>query len=169
MTDASLARTRDDGTGKSLLALGAFVAAALAAGLIGRMLQGDGTGSWYESLDKPFYNPPSWVFGPVWTVLYVLIGVAAWFDWRRRERDRAQVALVLFGVQLVLNAAWTGIFFGLQEPGWALAEILVLLATIIGWIVVTWKPSRTAALLLLPYAAWVAYATAINAGIVYLD
>ncbi len=154
---------------RSLLALLGFIAASLAAGVVGMLLQGDALDAWYPSIDTPPYTPPSWVFGPVWTTLYVLIGVAAWLDWRQRDSDRARAGLALFGVQLVLNAAWTGIFFGLRQPGWALVEILVLIATIVAWIAVTWKPARGASLLLLPYAAWVGFATAITAGVVVLN
>lgn len=156
-------------TGTDLLALAAFVAGSLLAGGIGAVLQSDALQTWYPSLDKPSFTPPSWLFAPVWTTLYVLIGIAAWLDWRARDDRRARISLALFGAQLVLNAGWTGIFFGLQQPGWALVEILVLLGVIVAWIVTTWKPARLAALLLLPYAAWVSFATALTAGIVLLN
>src|SRR5688572_7974466 len=102
----------------------AFIAGTQLAGLIG--VPFTTTGSWYDGLEKAPFNPPSAVFGPVWTLLYVLVGLAGWLLWRSgRSRDRT-AALVLWGVQLLLNAAWTPIFFGAERPGWGLAEILLL-------------------------------------------
>lgn len=139
----------------SLLVFVALVAAAAAVG--GRFLPG----AWYASLAKPSWTPPNWLFGPVWTLLYLGIAVAGWMIWRRNG-SRAGPSLALWGAQLVLNAAWSWLFFGQQRPGIALAEILVLLACIVAFVVVTWADSKTAALLFVPYALWVAFATALN-------
>lgn len=120
------------------------------------------TGGWYAGLAKPAWNPPGWVFGPVWTVLYGLMAVAAWRVWRRGGWAEQKIALGLFVAQWALNALWTPLFFGLHRPGWALAEILVLLATILATMRAFWRVDRPAGLLLLPYAAWVSFATVLN-------
>jgi len=161
--------TVTDRPAASGLAFAGFVAVALAAGFVGTLLMGDAMDAWYPALDKPPFNPPSGVFAPVWTTLYVMIGVAAWLGWRQSARDIGRRSIVLFGAQLVLNAAWTGIFFGLRSPEWALAEIVVLLATVVAWIVASWRTERVAAYLLLPYAGWVTFATVLTASIAWLN
>jgi benzodiazapine receptor len=119
-------------------------------------------GAWYQSLAKPSWTPPPWLFGPVWTVLYIMIGIAGWMLWTGRAGPRGRLALALFAVQLALNFAWTPVFFGLRAPGPAFALILTLLACIIATILTSWRHERMAALLLLPYAAWVSFASALN-------
>lgn len=118
-------------------------------------------GDWYVTLKKPSWNPPNWVFGPVWTTLYIGMAIAAWLIWRARGRDR-WLPLFLFGVQLVLNAAWSPLFFGLRNPGMALADVILLWSAIVATIVAFWRVSASAAALLLPYLAWVSFATALN-------
>ncbi|MEU4427782.1 TspO/MBR family protein [Actinoplanes sp. NPDC024001] len=143
------------------LALAGFVVAVALAALIGG-LGVAGTASEYQSLDRPSWAPPSSVFGPVWTVLYAMIAVSGWLVWRRTGWSSA---LNWYAVQLVLNAAWTPIFFGAGQYGLALLDIVVLWA-LIG--VTVWKfraVSKPAAALLLPYWAWVTFATALNAAI----
>lgn len=120
----------------------------------------------YRSLELPPYAPPSWVFGPVWTVLYVTIAVAGWLAWRAGAGPRE---LSVWGVQLLLNLAWTPLFFAAGEYRWALVEIVALLASVVATVVVLGRVRRAAGLLLLPYLAWVAFATALNAGIVALN
>jgi len=119
-------------------------------------------GEWYASLKKPAWNPPGWVFGPVWTALYAMMAVAAWLVWRRGGFSTHRKPLVIFLVQLVLNAGWTPLFFGLHSPGLAFAEIVLLWLAIAATIVVFRPVSRTAMLLLVPYLAWVSFATALN-------
>jgi translocator protein len=119
-------------------------------------------GEWYAGLNKPSWNPPSWVFGPVWTTLYTCMAVAAWLVWRQGGWKKQRLALTAYVIQLVLNAAWTPIFFGLQQPGWALVEILFLLAAILITVRFFAQATRCAAGLLLPYAAWVAFASFLN-------
>ena len=126
-------------------------------------------GTWHAALAKPAWNPPNAVFGPVWTVLYVLIAIAGWRVWIDRAMPYARTALPLWGVQLVLNAAWSWIFFGLHRTGWALVDIVLLLCAIVAFIGVTWRARRGTALLFLPYFAWVAFATALNAAIWWLN
>jgi benzodiazapine receptor len=124
-------------------------------------------GDWYASLVKPGWTPPPWVFGPAWTILYAMMAVAAWRLWRRRDAlpRASRRALALFAVQLALNLAWTPVFFGMQRPDLALAVILLLWVAIAATIVAAWKACKTAAALLVPYLAWVTFATALNAAI----
>lgn len=122
-------------------------------------------GEWYASLAKPSWNPPNWIFGPVWTVLYAMIGVAGWRLWTRRAAPDGMRALQAFALQLALNFAWTPAFFGLQQPGLALAVIVALVGAIAATIACSWRVDRAAAMLLMPYMAWVSFATALNAAI----
>lgn len=123
-------------------------------------------GDWYQSLAKPSFNPPNWLFAPVWSVLYVVIAVVGARTWLSLRRS---MAMRLWYAQLVLNFAWSPIFFGLQDPTSALIVILGLLVTVGGFIIASWRQDRTAALLFLPYLAWVAFATALNGAIVALN
>ena len=123
-------------------------------------------GDWYQSLAKPWFNPPNWLFAPVWSLLYVVIafvGARTWLSLRN------SMAMRLWVAQLVLNFAWSPIFFGLQDPTSALIVILGLLVAVGGFILASWRQDRTAALLFLPYLAWVAFATALNGAIVALN
>ncbi len=119
-------------------------------------------GEWYAALRKPSWHPPSWIFGPVWTTLYLMMATAAWLVWRRGGWAGQRRALTLYLVQLALNAAWTPLFFGLKMPGFAFAEIVLLLAAIVATAFVFWRVSLAAALLFVPYIAWVAFASFLN-------
>lgn len=121
---------------------------------------------WYAALQKPSFNPPNWIFGPVWTLLYVLIAVAGWRTWKR---SRKGTSMFVWWVQLALNFAWSPTFFGLQQIGAALVIILALLASIIAFVAVSWRGDRAAAWLFIPYLAWVAFATLLNASIYALN
>ena len=121
---------------------------------------------WYRQLEKPAFTPPGWVFGPVWTALYVVIAIAGWRVWRR---DRAGTAMKLWCGQLALNFLWSPIFFSAHLVGVALVVVLLLLTTTLGFIVSTWRQARLAALLFLPYAVWVAFASLLNASIFILN
>lgn len=143
---------------KRWLGLVLWVMLSLSAGAFGSRFE---PGAWYAALEKPPWNPPSSVFGPVWTVLYVLMGVAAWLVWERHG-DAARGALTLFVVQLLFNAAWSWLFFGLQSPGLALMDIIVLWVLIAATALVFWRARAIAGMLLLPYLAWVTFATALN-------
>jgi benzodiazapine receptor len=121
-------------------------------------------GTWYASLDKPPWTPPNWIFAPVWTLLYAGIAVGGWLLWRRSGR-RFTPALGLWAAQLLANGAWSWLFFGLHRPGAALADILVLLALIAVFIVLTVRSSPVSAALFVPYALWVAFAAALNAAV----
>jgi len=119
-------------------------------------------GAWYAGLRKPAWNPPNWLFAPVWTLLYAMMAVAAWLVWRDAGLSRE---ITLFVVQLLLNAAWTWLFFGLKRPGLAFVEIVALWLAILGTLVVLWSVRPLAALLLAPYLAWVTFAAALNAAL----
>lgn len=136
-----------------------WVLAALAAGWIGSNFM---PGEWYASLAKPSWNPPSSVFAPVWTTLYVLMGIAAWLVWREDGFSGARFALSLFIVQLVLNSLWSYLFFGLQRPAFAFVEIIVLWCAILATLVSFWRIRPGAGALLIPYLCWVSFASALN-------
>jgi translocator protein len=130
----------------------------LLAGAFGSQFQ---PGAWYAALEKPSWNPPSWVFGPVWTVLYIMMGVAAWLVWDR-YRSAARAALAVFVVQVVFNGLWSYLFFGLQSPALAFAGIVILWSLIVTTLVLFWRARTVAGVLLLPYLAWVSFAAVLN-------
>jgi benzodiazapine receptor len=140
-------------------------------GIIGSLfMTADTLGNWYANLNKPPFNPPNWIFGPVWTTLYIMMGVAAYMVWRKGLDDKVvRIALVCFIVQLFLNGIWTPLFFGLHSPLLGLIDIVLLLNAIIVTIFVFSKISRPAALLLIPYLIWVSFATVLNASIYLLN
>lgn len=123
-------------------------------------------GEWYAALAKPPFNPPNWVFGPVWTVLYVLIAIAGWRTWHRKRQG---TSMAIWWAQLALNFAWPLTFFGMQQIGLALVVMIVLLACILTFTVATRRVDRTSSTLFIPYAAWVAFATLLNASIFWLN
>ncbi len=123
-------------------------------------------GEWYAHLNKPTFNPPNWVFGPVWSVIYVLIAIAGWRTW---ENERSSRAMWLWAVQMLLNFCWSPIFFSAHRIGTALAIIVALLVAIAAFIASQWRADRVAAALFLPYAAWVAFAALLNASIWLLN
>ncbi len=146
-------------TARNLLGLAGWLVASFAAGWIGsRYLPGE----WYAGLAKPSWTPPSAVFAPVWLSLYALMGVAAWLVWRRAGFAGAGPALGLFLGQLVLNALWSYLFFGLHRPGTAFLEIVVLWLLILAVAVLFGRESRAAGVMLVPYLAWVGFAAALN-------
>lgn len=156
--------------GRDWLVLAGFIAVCLGIGALGGFATASSTRDWYPTLAKPSFNPPSWLFGPVWTALYVMIGVSGFLTWRATPRDpRWRRAMIAFAVQLALNAAWSPAFFGLRSPLAGLLVIVPLLAMIVVTIAWQWRVSRPAAALMLPYLAWVAFATLLNASIVALN
>lgn len=136
-----------------------WVVVSMAAGWVGSRFM---PGAWYAELAKPSWNPPSWVFAPVWTVLYVLMGVAAWLVWKKVGFAGAPVVLGLFIFQLVLNALWSYLFFGAHRPDLAFFEIIVLWLAILATTIGFWRVSVPAGVLLVPYLCWVAFASALN-------
>jgi translocator protein len=159
------------GSGRSVVALAVFFAACFLAAGIGGLFTGPqvAPGEWYDTLAKPFFTPPSWLFGPVWTALYAAMAVAGWLVWRERGRMNVRPALVLFGAQLILNLLWSVVFFGMESPGWGLVEILILWGAIFLTIISFMRVSRMAGWLLVPYLMWVTFATFLNAGIWLLN
>lgn len=144
--------------------LGALIAVliTLCAGLIGNLLGMDAIATWYAGLDKPAWNPPNWIFGPVWTVLYVLMGIAAYLVWEKKDSPYRTQALIIYGVQLFLNALWSILFFTLKLPSVAFGEIVLMWLAIIVTIVFFWKVKPLATGLLFPYIAWVTFASVLN-------
>lgn len=142
-------------------ALAGWVALSFMPAAIGAPFPAPG---WYRQLRKPSWSPPPWVFGPVWTLLYTLMGIAAWLVASGGRAGRGP-ALAAFGLQLALNAAWTPIFFGLRRPALALAEIAFTLAAVTATVVLFLRQRTPAGLLLLPYLAWTAFAAVLNAAI----
>jgi len=145
---------------RQIVALIIFLAVTFLAVVIDVPLTKGSIPGWYATLKKPSWNPPSWVFGPVWTVLYISMAVAAWLVWR--QGGLWQWALALYAIQLVLNAAWTPLFFGLHRPGAAFVEIVALLIAIIATTLAFWPRSTAAGVLMLPYIAWVSFASVLN-------
>jgi tryptophan-rich sensory protein len=119
-------------------------------------------GTWYSTLVKPSWNPPAWIFGPVWSALYFCMAVAAWLVWRQGGFSGAKVPLTQFVVQLALNVLWSCIFFGLEKPGLAFGEVLLLWLTIVTTMVLFWLRSMIAGILFVPYLAWVSFASFLN-------
>lgn len=152
---------------KSLLALAGFGAAVAAAGWFGAQHspKDPNTRRWYEQLDKPSYDPPDYVFPIVWTGLYTLIAISGWRVWQAERSHQRSKALALWAGQLLSNAEWTEFFFGMHRPKLAMADVLALEAMIVRYMSVARKVDRTAALCFIPYAAWVGFATVLNADI----
>ncbi len=141
-----------------------WIAICFAASGVGVLAVNQTLDSWYVMLRKPPWNPPNGLFGPVWTSLYTMMAVSAWLTWRHRANDPAAVRFAVgwFGMQLVLNALWSWVFFAWQQPGWAFVEILFLWMAIVATICSEWRISRIAALLMVPYLAWVTFAATLN-------
>ena len=129
-----------------------------------------GVGGWYQTLVKPSFNPPNWIFAPVWTMLYIMMGIALFLIWKKEvSADKKRWAILCFVVQLALNFLWTFVFFYLEQPGWALVEILVLWVMILATILAFKKLSTPAAWLLVPYLLWVSFATLLTYSIWQLN
>lgn len=132
---------------------------------LGGAVTASSVGIWYQTLDKPSFNPPDWVFAPVWFALFAMMAISAWRVWRRAGRQGARAPLVLFVVQLALNLGWSTLFFGLRNVGAALVEVTVLLAAVVATTVLFWRIDRWAGALFVPYIAWTAFAVVLNAAI----
>ena len=147
------------------------VATCLAIGYFSGMVTRDSITTWYPTLVKPSFNPPNWVFAPVWTILYIMMGVAGGMVWNRLEKDPENVkkAFTFFIIQLALNAAWSVIFFYFHNPFLALIEVILFWLLIFETRIQFKKIDKTAGLLLIPYLAWVSFATVLNASIWWLN
>jgi benzodiazapine receptor len=148
--------------GHSLLMLMLFIAVCMAVAGAGSIFTAGSVRQWYPALQKPSWTPPSWLFGPVWTILYLMMAIAAWLIWQRRGSHPVAGSLGLFAFQLALNAAWSPLFFGLKNPLAGLWDIVPLWIAILATLVSFWKISPAAGLLLVPYWLWVSFATALN-------
>ncbi|MBE35989.1 MAG: sensory protein TspO [Opitutaceae bacterium] len=154
---------------KSAHVLVGFLLASFSAAAIGAYATGESVRTWYPLLNKPTWNPPSWLFGPVWTVLYIMMSVAAWRIWKLRDQPGVKFVLGLFFGQLVLNALWSILFFGLHSPGWALIEISILWSSLALLQRALWRLDRLAGWLWAPYLTWVSFATFLNGTIWWLN
>jgi tryptophan-rich sensory protein len=154
---------------KNIIRLIISVAIPLIVGGISGYATSSNISSWYAYLNKPSFNPPNYLFGPVWTVLYLLMGVSLYLVWTSPEGKQKTTALLVFTFQLLLNFAWSFIFFYFHETGLALVEIIVLWMSILLMIVLFFRINRTAAYLQIPYFLWVSFATVLNASIWHLN
>ena len=158
---------RPRGEARQGLALAGFLAASLVVAALGGLATADGVDGWYAAADKPAWTPPNAVFGPVWTVLYVVMAVAAWLVWREGGWARQHRPLGLYGVQLALNLAWTPVFFAAERLTAALVVIVALDVVLAATVVAFWRVRRAAGALLLPYLGWCVFATSLNAGFLW--
>jgi tryptophan-rich sensory protein len=157
--------------------LAVFIAINVAISALGGWATAASVGTWYQALAKPAFNPPDWIFAPVWSALYLMIAIAGWRAWRRGAGEarsgegpggaprEVRLALVAYAVQLALNLSWSFVFFGARLIGPALAVIAALLAAILANAYLFWRIDRVAGALLLPYAAWVSFAALLNAAL----
>jgi translocator protein len=142
---------------------------AQAAGIIGSFFTASSVQTWFTTLTKPDWNPPSWVFGPVWITLYTLMGISAYLVWQKKDMPSAKFALYVYGIHLAFNALWSILFFGLQNPGLAFVEIIFLLVLIVITTILFWKINPWAGVLMIPYIVWVSFATFLNYSIWQLN
>ena len=161
--------TSHPGTGRQVLVLAGLLAASFVVAFVGGLASTTGVDGWYSAADKPPWTPPNWLFGPVWTVLYTAMAVAAWLVWRRWGWHGARAALILYGAQLALNAIWTPLFFGAEQLWLGLAVITALDVVLAATVVAFFRKSKPAGWLLVPYLAWCLYATSLNAGVAALN
>jgi tryptophan-rich sensory protein len=142
---------------------------SFAAGAVGSLATIPNIPGWYAGLDKPWFNPPNWVFGPVWTTLYVLMAIALYLVWTAKVKTDKTRVYWLFGIQLLLNASWSIVFFGLHAPWLAVFVIVALLVTLIATAYEFSKSSQWAGVLLFPYIAWVLFAALLNIAVAFLN
>jgi benzodiazapine receptor len=142
----------------------------LAAGFIGSLFTTTGPGSWYSNIQKPSFNPPGWIFGPVWTLLYILMGISLYLIWQKGIADpHIKIALLIFAVQLVLNILWSILFFGMRSPMLGLIGITLLWVFILLTIINFYPVSKPASFILIPYILWVSFAAVLNFAIFRLN
>jgi len=155
---------------RDILKLVVSIVACLCAGAIGSVFTRSAIPTWYATLEKPPFTPPNWLFAPAWTLLYILMGVAAFLVWRKGLKNRGvRIALIVFLIQLVLNALWSVVFFGLESPLYGLIVISILWIAILVTIIKFFRISRVASVLMWPYLLWVTFAAGLNASIWLLN
>jgi benzodiazapine receptor len=150
---------------RAYTALALFILINVAISALGGWVTASRVTTWYLTLAKPPFNPPNWIFAPVWSALYLMIAIAGWRAWRRSTGPQRQLALTAYALQLALNLSWSFVFFGARLIGPALAVIAALLAAILANAFLFWRIDRMAGALLMPYAAWVSFATLLNAAL----
>lgn len=140
-----------------------FILISQTAGIIGSIFTSSSIADWYVNVNKPSFNPPNWIFGPVWITLYTLMGIASYLIWKARKKNlQTKTALIIYAVHLVLNVLWSIIFFGLRNPGMAFVEIIILLIMILATMYWFFKINKTAFYLFVPYLLWVSFASVLN-------
>jgi tryptophan-rich sensory protein len=155
---------------RDILKLVVSIVTCLGAGAIGSIFTRSAIPTWYATLEKPSFNPPNWLFAPVWTFLYILMGVAAFLVWRKGlENRQVRIALIVFLIQLVLNALWSVVFFGLESPLYGLIVISILWIAILVTVIKFFRISRVASVLMWPYLLWVTFAAVLNSSIWLLN
>jgi len=153
-----------------ILGLAACILICLAAGFIGSLFTTSAIGSWYVYLNKPVFNPPAWIFAPVWTLLYILMGIALFLVYRQIGKNKlAVLGLIIFIIHLLFNASWSIIFFGLKMIPLAFANIIILWLLIVYLIIIFWLIDKRASILLWPYLAWVSFASVLNFSVMILN
>jgi translocator protein len=146
----------------AILSFSAFLSSCFLVALIGTLITETGANSWYAGLQKPTFQPPNWIFGPVWTVLYIMIAISGWLVYAQEKSSIRKFVLQVYAAQLLLNLLWTFLFFGLQSPLLALFDAVILVCTIFYYIVISRNLARWAALLFVPYGIWVSFAALLN-------
>lgn len=155
---------------KNIAALIISISLPFLAGLIGSIATYPSIPTWYAGLNKPFFNPPNWIFGPVWTMLYIFMGIAAFFVWQKRKENKDVIfALAIFALQLALNSSWSIVFFGMHQIFWAYLIIIALWAAILFCWGEFYLISKPAGWLFVPYVLWVSFATVLNGSIWMLN
>jgi len=147
---------------KSILPLLVFILITLFAGFIGSFFTTPSIASWYAFINKPSFSPPNWLFAPVWSLLYILMGIAAFLIWQKRDNLKTKPALMFYGIQLILNTLWSIIFFGMHNPGLAFLEIIILWSFILITLIKFYKINKTSGILFIPYLIWVSFASILN-------
>jgi benzodiazapine receptor len=148
------------------LSLLAFIGICFAAAMSGALFP---PGPWYKALVKPWWCPPNFVFPLVWTILFAMMAVSGWLIWHRAPAESLVLAMTIYGVQLVLNALWSALFFGMRRMRWALVDVAFLWLSIVAMIVIFWPLGRLAALLMVPYLVWVTIASGLNFAMIRLN
>jgi benzodiazapine receptor len=142
----------------------------LVAGFLGSIFTMPSIPTWYAAINKPAWNPPNWIFGPVWTILFILMGIALWLIWEKGlDKIQVRTAVNIFSAQLVLNIVWSLLFFGLHSPLWAFIEIIALWLMILWTIIAFYRLDKTAGLILIPYILWVSFASFLNFTVMRLN
>lgn len=145
------------------------IAIPLLVGFLGSIFTSSSVDSWYKTINKPVFTPPSWLFGPAWTILFILIGLSFYFVWINNFGDKLWLCIGVFAVQLILNLLWSFLFFTLKAPLLAFVEIVLLWVAILVNILVFFKVTKVAGYLLIPYILWVTFASALNLGVYLLN